>query len=296
MKLTQIRHLVAVADGGGLGPAAAASGVSRQVLLRSIREIEQELGTALFRHGDRPAALTPAGEMFVRRAAAALADLGRATDEIHQTSGSSGGLVSLGLSADAHHPASAGVLAAFRARFGDIRLRIVEGSFEALGREVRDGVLDFYIGQVWLDRPTDGLKIDRLHDVARSIVVRPGHPLAGATSLAELGQARWIASSRCELDAVFGKAGLPRPRIETEAGTGLGMLSAVAASDAALIVSASWLPLIERTGLATALPLEVPLDALPIHVATRTRLPLTPAAAYLKALIVQASSSVRPLA
>ena len=293
MKLTQIRHLVAVAERGSLPSGAEQLGVSQNALIRSIRELEQELGAALFKRNNRSMTLTAVGEIFVQRAAAAQLELNRASDEMRQNRGSFTGLVSIALSASPHAAILPMVLTPFQARFKDVRIRIVEGAFPKVERDVRDGVVDFYVGPIWPHHRTGGLKIDRLYDVARTVVGRKGHPLASATSLADLTDARWIATSRLELDLLIEQHHLPKPSIIVEVDTGLSMLSAVAASDALLILSATWSPLIEQTGLLTPFRLTESLESSAIYMVTRTQLPLTPAAAYLHDLIFRAGSDMQ---
>ncbi len=287
MKLTQIRHMLAVAERASLQSGAEALGVSQSALVRSIRGLEQELGAALFKRHDRSMTLTPVGEIFVRRAAAAQLELDRASDELRLNLGLTTGRVSIGLCADAHVQVLPKVLDAFQRRFRDVRVQIVEAAFAKVEPELRDGVLDIYVGQIWPSDRTAGLKIDRLYDVAPIIVGRKGHPLASATSLAQLADARWIATSRRELESLFEQHHLPRPDIVVEAETGLSLLSAAAASDALAIAPASWSSLIAQTDVLTSVPVQETLEPYPVHVAIRAQPPLTPAAAHLHALIVQ---------
>ena len=82
MKLTHVRHVVALAERGSVIESARDLGVSRYALMRSVRALERELGTALFRREQHAMTLTPVGASFVRRASAAQRELDRATAEI----------------------------------------------------------------------------------------------------------------------------------------------------------------------------------------------------------------------
>ncbi|WP_174291153.1 LysR family transcriptional regulator [Sphingomonas bacterium] len=291
VKLSQVRHFIAVAERGSLLSGAAELGVSQHVVTHSIRQLERELGTALFKRGKRSMALTPLGEMFLQRVSAAQRELDRACDEIGGTGGSTTGLVAIGMSAGPLASILPVALKAFRTRFTDTRVRIVEGDFAKLGSRVRDGILDFHVGPVTADRAVEGLMLDRLYDERRIVVGRAGHPLAGATSLAQIADAQWIAMSREEADPLHEPGGPSRLAVVVEAETALGAVTAVAASDALLVLPAGWAVRIEPFGLAV-LPLSEKLDPLPIYMVTRTELPLTPAAAYLHDLIVQSSRSM----
>ena len=224
-------------------------------------------------------ALTAAGRIFARRAAAAQADLERARRDLGRGRAMPAGPVSLGLSPGSHAAILPKLLAPFQERFG-VCLRIVEGAFAALEPQLRDGALDAYIGPV---EPTsaDGLTADKLCDVAMIVVARIGHPLAGAGSLSELSEARWIAGSALDLDRFFERHGLAAPALAVEAAPGLNMVGALAASDALMLSSADWLPLIEATGLLTRIRLGGEDAVSGTYLVTRTDAVPTPAAAWL---------------
>ena len=84
MKLSQIAHVIAVAEWRSLQRTAEKTGTSPNALSRSIGEIERELGTALFKRSSKAMTLTPVGKIFVRRAAAAQRQLDQACQEISQ--------------------------------------------------------------------------------------------------------------------------------------------------------------------------------------------------------------------
>lgn len=286
VKLSQIRRLVTVSECGGLRAAADELGVSRPALMRSIRSLEQELGTVLFKRAGDSMTLTPVGETFVRRVAAAQTELDLGRDEIRQAAGSFPQVLAVGMTADSVTLVLPKVLKAFQARCPEVRLRIVEGPFAKVEREVREGVLELYVGSIPPSHPVDGLQVQRLEEVAWVVVGRNDHPLASATSLADLADARWIAEPSSSLDPLFEQSDLSKPTVVVEIATGPSMLATVAESDALLILSASWLPLIEQTGRLTTLRLSEPLDGQTLHVVTRAEPPPSPAGAYLRDLIL----------
>ena len=87
MKLSQIAHVIAVAEGRSLKRTAEETGTSPNALSRSIGEIERELGTALFKRSSKAMTLTAVGKIFVRRAAAAQCELDQARREISERAG-----------------------------------------------------------------------------------------------------------------------------------------------------------------------------------------------------------------
>jgi DNA-binding transcriptional LysR family regulator len=68
VSLAQIRYFVVVAEEGHMGRAAQRLHVSQPPLTRSIRSLEDELGTPLFQRTPRGMRLLPAGSTFLAHA------------------------------------------------------------------------------------------------------------------------------------------------------------------------------------------------------------------------------------
>src|SRR2546426_9549440 len=81
MELRHLRYFVAVAEEQNVTRAAARLHVSQPPLSRQIRDLEDELGVALFDHGAKSVRLTEAGKVFLTEASAVL----QRTDEAVQT-------------------------------------------------------------------------------------------------------------------------------------------------------------------------------------------------------------------
>ncbi|HWE73980.1 MAG TPA: LysR family transcriptional regulator [Stellaceae bacterium] len=82
MELRQLDHFVAVAEEQNFTRAARRVHIVQSALSTSIRALEEELGTRLFRRGARHATLTLAGEMMLERARRVLKEVRDTRDAI----------------------------------------------------------------------------------------------------------------------------------------------------------------------------------------------------------------------
>ena len=294
MKLTHLRHITVVAERGSLRAAARHLGTAQPAITRSIREVEHELGVALFERRPRGVVLTPMGQVFLRRAASIQNEMRLATDEIAQLRGFATGQVSVVLSSAVQMALLPQVIAPFRKRFPDVHLGLNEGTFQMAERSVLEGAFDFYVGPL-PELPSGGdLLVEKLFDNTRLVFARKGHPKAGARSLRELADARWLRTlvavdKSTELAHVFEAHGLEPPRVEMTAASTIGILLAVAHSDLLTMLPKQWLAFPATRELLQPIDIVEPLAAPPICIVCRARLPLTPAAEFLADLFRRAS-------
>lgn len=294
MKLNQLRDLTAVAERGSLRAAARQLGVAQPALTRSIRELEHELGVALFERRSRGVVLTPMGEVFLQRAHAVQHELRRAREELAQMKGAVAGHVAVGLSTVAHVALLPKVLTPFRSRYPEVFLRLVEGLLPAIEPGLKDGGFDFYIGALAETHPAAEFHVETLFKNTRVIFGRKNHPLQGARSLVDLTAARWITTtvtlnSEAELGPLFASHGLPPPVVEMQAPSALTMIIAAANSDLLMMLPQQWLEFPSTRELLDPIPVQEVLPAADICIVRRARLPLTPAAEHLADLFRRAA-------
>src|SRR6266852_6333366 len=88
MELRHLRYFAAVAEEENVTRAAARLRVSQPSLSRQIRDLEDELGVALFNHGAKAMRLTEAGRVFLNEARAVVE---RANEAVHLVKAVAGG-------------------------------------------------------------------------------------------------------------------------------------------------------------------------------------------------------------
>jgi LysR family transcriptional regulator of abg operon len=293
VKLHHLRDVLAVAERGSLRAAARDLGVAQSALSRSIREIEKDLGVALFERRARGVVPTQSGELFLRRAHAVKSELQRARDEIDQSKGLAHGKLTVCLSAVAHMALLPHALRPFRRRYPSVHLEIHDAVYPTIEGLLADGTLDFYVGPPPEHLPSQ-FAAEKLFDNTRVILGRKGHPLAGAKSLRDLVDAEWLTTSvtykaEQEIAPMFAKHGLPAPKLVLQARSFLSLLVTAAYSDliAMLPVQFTEFPL-TRDALQR-ISVKEPLPAPSVYIIRRAGLPLTPAAEHFCDLIRRAS-------
>lgn len=295
MRLNQLRDFVAVARAGSLRAAARNLGMTQPAISRSIRELEQTLGTQLFVREARGVQLTSIGERMLPRASAILRDIQRTRDEVKQLSGEAEGELVVGLSIAAHMGVLGNVLVPFMRRWPGVRLRFIEGFLPTLAGDIVAGSVDLYIGPVSDVAGYPMLAFEKLFDNERLVIGRVDHPLSAARSLAELSDAMWLTTSITleagdEFDQVFSERGLPLPNRVCRCQSALSILTVLASTDILAMAPRQWVESRITQGVIAPIPLVERFPAPPIMLVQRVGLGAVPAAEYFIHLIRRALS------
>lgn len=199
MTATQLRALIALADGGSFVAAAAATGLSEPSLYRAVRDLEQTVGLALAQRHGRGVQLTEAGRRLARggrlaaaEVAAGIADL--AESKTAALAGFNSRIV-VGAMPLARARLLPAAIAAFQHGAPTATVNVVEGSWRDLVEPLRDGVLDLMIGALRDADPTGLVQRPLFRD--RLVVIgRAGHPLVGQLAdRSALSRYAWIVGS-----------------------------------------------------------------------------------------------------
>lgn len=294
MKLHHLRDVVAIAERGGLRAASRHLQLAQPALTRSLGEIERELGAPLFDRHARGMTLTATGQVFVQRANAILNEVRRAREEVEQLRGGVGGSIAMALSIATHIALLPKALAPFRARYPSVQLRVIEGIYPMLEGGLRDGSIDFYVGPEPGRPVSSELLQEVLFENTRIVLGRRGHPLARATSLAELADAEWATTSITqnadeEMGELFRQHGLPSPRLAMQSQSALTLIVTLLSTDLLAMVPVQWMEFAPTAGILQAIPVREVLPAPRIVLIRRAGLPLTPAATVLVDLLRRAA-------
>ncbi len=293
MKLNSLRDFIVVAERGSLRAAARHLHVAQPAITRSIQDLEKELGAVLFERRANGVTLTSLGQVFLRRSRAIRSELQRAQDELDQLRGQTHGRLRVALSGVPHMALLPDALGAFRRRYPQVRLDVIDGLLPGVEAELKDGTIDCYVGPATGDLGGD-LQAETLFDSHRVVVGRRGHPRAHARSLRELADAEWVATSVThrtdeELAPLFAAHGLPAPRVVVQGRSALTFLFSVAFSDLLMVLPVQWTqaPLFREA--LQRIDVAEHLASPPICIVRRAGLPLTPAADYFCDMIRRAA-------
>jgi DNA-binding transcriptional LysR family regulator len=142
MTLQQLTYFLAAAEHGSFSAAAASLYMAQPSLSDQIRRLEAELGVELFARAGRGLRLTEAGRLLQPHAERVLAEAQEASESVRGVRDLTGGTVSFGTFASAHHYLLGGLIEDFRARHPNVRVRAVGQNSAEVADAVREGRLE----------------------------------------------------------------------------------------------------------------------------------------------------------
>ncbi len=175
LTLRQLRTFTEVARRLSYTAAARALHLTQPAVSMQVRQLEQAAGLPLLEQLGRRVHLTEAGRELLRYAAG-ISDLLREAEEAMKAlKGVGGGELSIAVTSTAKYFAP-GLLAEFRRRHPEVRLRLAVSNREAVVRALTENSVDLAV----MGRPPRGLDTEASAFAKHPIVViaAPGHPLA----------------------------------------------------------------------------------------------------------------------
>jgi DNA-binding transcriptional LysR family regulator len=177
MELRQVEHFLAVVDHGSFTAGARAAQIVQSALSTSIRNLERELGAALFERTTRRVSLSEAGRAFLPAARRVVAEATAAADAVRAVAGLRRGRVAVGTIQWLGPVDLPAELAAFHRNNPDIQINVLNAPVSTLLERLRDGELD--LAYLVLDAPLPAELVGRLvYQEDLVLITPPGHRLA----------------------------------------------------------------------------------------------------------------------
>lgn len=198
MQMRHFRYFIAAAEEGSFLKASSRLRVAQPSLSRQIRDLEREVGVALFDRLPRGVRLTPAGDVFLKEARNTLECAARAV-AMARNEGSADKMLRIAHGTLFLHATTVSrILAAFHESYPESNIvirRLNETKQRAALRERRIDVAVSFIATPTIEHLSTYLLVDAQ---IRGVVLPAKHPLAKQQqiSLADLRDLTWLRVSR----------------------------------------------------------------------------------------------------
>ncbi|MGV6874685.1 pca operon transcription factor PcaQ [Pseudochelatococcus sp. B33] len=177
IKLRHIACFLEVARLRSVTAAADALAISQPAVSKTVQELEDLLGAALFDRSRRTLVFTPFGEVFHRYAATGMVALRQGIDAANQTGRAA--TLKVGALPTVSVRILPRAVEIFSAGSPGVRTHIVTGPNDYLISVLRTGDVDLVIGRMTEPDAMGGLTFEHLYSERVVMVVRPDHPLLG---------------------------------------------------------------------------------------------------------------------
>ncbi|MCQ0986516.1 LysR family transcriptional regulator [Jiella marina] len=175
LTLRQLRSIQAISRLGTIAAAAREVGLTAPAVTLQVKQLEDDVGLALFDRTSEGMRLTVAGTAVLDAANAVETTLKALSDEIDAIKGVRSGTIKLGVVSTAKYFAPR-LIAAFLDEYPDIEIKLRVGNRQDIISELRDYKLDIAL----MGRPPTGFPIDATFfgDHPLVMIADPNHPLA----------------------------------------------------------------------------------------------------------------------
>ncbi|WP_300057529.1 LysR substrate-binding domain-containing protein [uncultured Roseobacter sp.] len=234
MELRHFRIFIVLAEELHFGRTAYRLNTAQPVISKTLRDIEDEVGTTLIERSSRQAALTPAGRAFLVSAKEALAQAENAINAARSSTYNGLDRLRLGLTIGAAQPWVGRIVARFKAENPEASVSILELDETTLGRALAEDIVDAAIA--WDRSIPGGLSTLKVGKVDMQVFVPEDHALAqrNAVTMEDLQDQPMILPSRAKQPVLFEtykryctSVGF-NPRIAAEVATTADLLALVA--------------------------------------------------------------------
>jgi len=195
LNLNLLRSFWHVAQAGSVSGAQQTAFVSQPALSKAVRELEAQVGTALFERGARGVTLTEAGQSLQAYASAIFGLERDAEDALRAAQTPEGSTLRIGASTTIATYVLPPLLARFKARFPGARFSLARDNSAGIAARLRAFELDVAL----VEGPSHDPKIEATfwRDEELVLICAPAHPLAKRdASWEELRAYGWLVRER----------------------------------------------------------------------------------------------------
>ncbi|WP_433567534.1 LysR substrate-binding domain-containing protein [Nocardia sp. CA-151230] len=190
MELRTLRYFVAVAEERHFGRAATRLHMSQPPLSRAIRQLDAEVGAALFDRSPTGVGLTPLGAVLLEEARALLEQADRVSVRVAAAAGNAN--LTIGILGDATDPGITRLAAAYRHRHPEVDIRIRDTDLTDPTCGLKAGLVDVAVTRAPFN--DTALTVRELRADPVGAVLRADDPLAhhDHLKLTDLADRRWF--------------------------------------------------------------------------------------------------------
>ena len=301
MKLSQLRHLMAVAEAGTVRQASKNLFLSQSSVTKSIQQLEVSLGVELLHRASHGVTPTAAGKALIARSRIIEAEVRAARNDIETVQGAGSGEIRLSASPTVAMALLPKAILEFRRTRPKVSFQIQEGVYPDVLPDVRMGVTDFAICLVPEQPRDEELDFELLLKDRLTPAVRSTHPLTQKGKLTLSGlldlKLEWVIYRRSEtgrdvFEQTFLAQGLEPPRSTIACTSFACVLALVESGDHVTLVPSQLFADKPDSLSITPLVMDSPMPSWNVTVISRARHELSPVClAFLKQL---RQSAVKP--
>lgn len=281
---SQVMALTGVAKYGSVGLAAQRVGLSVSALHKAAREIENNVGYALFSKNKNRLVVNSIGAELARRLQIAVREMSIASEEIRSLSGQLKGKILLGSLPMIRSSILGQAINRTLCLAPDLQFEVQEGVYGTMLSALRKGEIDLLIGALRNPAPAQDVIEKGLFTDPYAIVMRQSHPLATQkATLTALARFGWVVQKegtpvRAALTSIFEGSALT-PRVEVETSSMSLTRSILLESDRLAILSRRQIVIEEKAGLL--MPLAFPIISTGRQIGLTTRKDWKPSASHM---------------
>ncbi|HET7412818.1 MAG TPA: LysR family transcriptional regulator, partial [Pararhizobium sp.] len=271
---SQVRVFITIARTGSYSRAAQVLATAEPSLHRVARDLEHSLGRTLYFRSPSGIGTNKAGLELARRWALAQLEIEQGIDEIRALEGAASGRVAIGSLPLARTLILPRAINRACEAHPNANFVIVDGPYDTLVRNLREGVTDFLVGALRLPPPFDDIVQRELLCDPYAVVARKGHPLFAKRqiSLCDLAEFKWVIPRqgtpvRKAFEALFAEGSKPSANIETS--SLVATRGILLESNRLTLLSHRQIAIEERLDLLRVLPFPLLETSRPVGVTTR---------------------------